>query len=97
MVSGLKESRKEYFQEYFHSNIGNMTLLWKRIKSIINKDSRANAINKLMDTKVKPITDSETMATILNDFIVNVTDCITQKYLDHVTLDHETHPTKSLK
>ena len=56
-----------------------MKLLWKGIKLRINKDSRANAINKLMDTKGKPITDSEAMATIFNDFIVNVADSINHK------------------
>ena len=79
MASELKESKKAYFQEHFHSNIGNTKLLWKRIKLIINKDSQADAINILKDTAGKSITDSETMATIFKDSLVYVANSINHK------------------
>ena len=57
MASELIESKK-YFIENFHSNIGNMILLWKEMESIISEGSLANDINKLKDAKSNSITDS---------------------------------------
>ena len=79
-ISKLKECQK-YFHEYFHSNIGHMQLLWKGIKLIISKESRANAINKLKAANCNSITDSENMAIILNDFFVILLIVLFKEYL----------------
>ena len=48
-----------------------MKLLWSGIKSIISiKNSHVNVINKLKDANGKLTTDSATMATIFNIFLL---------------------------
>ena len=54
--------------------------MWTGIKSIISiKNSQVNVINKLKDKNGNITTDSVTMATILNDFFVNVADSVTKR------------------
>lgn len=58
-----KESKRNYFHNYFHVNINNMKLLWTGIRSIISmKNSLVNATHKLKDTNGNLITGSTTMA-----------------------------------
>ena len=76
----LKESKKNYFHNYFNVNSNNMKLLWTGIKSIISlKNSHVNIINKIKDENGNLTTDSSKMANIFNDFFVNVADNITKK------------------
>ena len=76
----LKESKAKYFHNYFNENSKNIKLLWTGIKSIISiKNSRVNVINKLKDTNGNLTTDSATMATVFNDFFVNVADGVTKR------------------
>ena len=57
-----------------------MKLLWTGIKSIISiKNSQVNVINKLKDKNGNIKTDPATMATIFNDFFVNVADNVTKR------------------
>ena len=57
-----------------------MKLLWTGIKSIISiKNSQVNVINKLKDANGNLSTDPSTMATIFNDFFVNVADGVTKR------------------
>ena len=75
----LKDSKANYFHNCFEENSKNMKLLWSGIKSIISiKSSRVNVINKLKDANGNLTTDSATMATIFNNFFVNVADGVTK-------------------
>ena len=79
VANELKESKTKYFHNYFNENRNNMKLLWTGIKSIISiKNSRVNVINKVKDANGNTTTDSATMATIFNDFFVNVADGVTK-------------------
>ena len=43
----LKESKANYFYDFFHTNGSNMKPLWSGLKSIIrNKNSKVNIITK---------------------------------------------------
>ena len=76
----LKESKAKYFHNYFIENSKNIKLLWTGIKSIISiKNSRVNVINKLKDANGNLTTASATMATVFNDFFVNVADGVTKR------------------
>ena len=76
----LKKSKASYFHNYFNENSNNMKLLWTGIKSIISlKNSQVNVINKLKDKNGNMTTDPATMATIFNDFFVNVADGVTKR------------------
>ena len=87
VANELKESKTNYFHNYFNKNSKNMKLLWTGIKSIISiKNSRVSVINKLKDANGNLTSDSATMATVFNDFFVNVADGITKKYPVHQNL-----------
>ncbi len=76
----LKNSKTNYFQNYFHENSKNMKLLWTGIKSIISvKNSRENIIRKLKDADGNVVTDSTTMANIFNNFFVNVAEDVKKR------------------
>ena len=80
VVIELKESKTNYFHNYFNNNSKNMKLLWSGIKSIINiKNSQVNVVNKLKDSNGNITTDPAAMASRFNDFFVNVADSITKK------------------
>jgi len=80
VVIELKESKTNYFHNYFNNNSKNMKLLWSGIKSIINiKNSQVNVVNKLKDSNGNITTDPADMASRFNDFFVNVADSITKK------------------
>ena len=76
----LKESKAKYFHNYVNENSKNIKLPWTGIQSIISiKNSRVNVINKLKDANGNLTTDSATMATVFNDFFVNVADGVTKR------------------
>ena len=80
VVIELKESKTNYFHNYFNNNSKNMKLLWSGIKSIINiENSHVNVVNKLKDSNGNITTDPAEMASRVNDFFVNVADNITKK------------------
>ena len=69
----LKESKANYFRNFFHTNGNNMKLLWSGLKSIIsNKNSKVNIISKLNDVNGNLTNDPAVIANTFNDFFVNV-------------------------
>ena len=69
----LKESKANYFHNFFHTNGNNMKLLWSGLKSIIsNKNSKVNIISKLNDVNGNLTNDPAVIANTFNDFFVNV-------------------------
>ena len=76
----LKESKTNYFNNYFNVNSNNMKLLWSGIKSIVNqKNTNSNLISKLKDKNGNITTDSTVIADTFNDFFVNVASNISKK------------------
>ena len=73
----LKNSKTNYFQNYFHVKSKNMKLLWNGIKSIISViNPRENIIRMLQDTNGNVVTDPTKMANIFNNFFVNSADIL---------------------
>ena len=69
----LKESKANYFHNFFHTSGSNMKLLCSGLKSIIsNKNSKENIISKLTDVNGNLTTDPAVVANTFNDFFVNV-------------------------
>ena len=69
----LKESKANYFHNFFHTNGNNMKLLWSGLKSIIsNKNSKVNIIGKLSDVNGNLTNDPAVIANTFNDFFVSV-------------------------
>ena len=62
----LKESKTNYFHNYFNVNSNNMKLLWSGIKSIVNqKNTNSNLISKSKDKSGRMTTDSTVIADTL--------------------------------
>ena len=75
----LKESKAQYFHDYFSTNSQNMKKLSSGIKTIIShKSSTSSSINKLKDKDGNVTSDPDKMSNIFNDFYVNVADSITK-------------------
>ena len=73
IFEALKESKANYFHNFFHTNGNNMKLLWSGLKSIIsNKNSKVNIISKLNDVNGNLTNDPAVIANTFNDFFVNV-------------------------
>ena len=75
----LKESKTNYFHNFFHTNGNNMKLLWSGIKSIIsNNNSKTNIISKFNDINGNLTTDPTMIANTFNNFFANVAGNITK-------------------
>ena len=74
----LIESKASYFHNYLNENRKNTKLLWIGIKSIISIKYWVNVINKLKNANGNLTAESATMATVFNDFFVNVADAVTK-------------------
>ena len=73
----LKKSEKEYFQNYFATNIKNMKKILTGINSIISQKSFAHSsIDIIQDVYGKSVTDPAQMSNIFYEYSVNVTDNI---------------------
>ena len=69
----LKESKANYFHNFFHTNGNSMKLLWSGLESIIsNKNSKVNIISKLNDVHGNLTNDPAVIANTFNDFFVDV-------------------------
>ena len=76
----LKESKTNYFNNYFNVNSNNMKLLWSGIKSIVNqKNTDSNLISKLKDKNGSITTDPTVIADTFDDFFVNVSSNVSKK------------------
>ena len=76
----LRESKTNYFYNYFHKNSNSMKQLWSGIKSVINirQSSNINVISKLKDSNGNISSDPAVVANIFNKFFVNVSHNITK-------------------
>ena len=69
----LKESKTNYFHNFFYTNGNNMKLLWSGLNSIIsNNNSKTNIISKLNDVNGNLTTDPTEIANTFNNFFKNV-------------------------
>ena len=77
VINELKKSKKEYFQNYFATNIKYMKKIWTGTNSIISRKSFAHSsIDVIQDVSGKVITDPAQMSYVFNWFLVNVSDNI---------------------
>ena len=75
----LKESKAQYFHNYFSTNRQNMKKLWSGIKTIIShKSYTSSSINKLKDKDGNVTSDPNKLSNIFNDFYAHIADSITK-------------------
>ncbi len=67
----LRESKANFFYNYFQQNRNNMKELWSGIKSVISikKSSNTNIINKLKDSYDNITSDPAVIANFFNKFL----------------------------
>ena len=77
----LKDSKANYYYNYFKINSKNMKQLWLGIKSVISirKSSNVNVISKLKNSDGALTSDPVVIANLFNKFFVNVSHDITKK------------------
>ena len=67
----LKKSKKQYYAEYFATNINNTKKTWEGIRKIVNTKKMSKQTSQLnIDGKI--IDDDKDLATNFNEFFVNV-------------------------
>ena len=75
VVRKNRTSRKKYFETYFQTDKSNMKGLWAGINSIINSKFRKSVQNvSQLAVNSKTYSDPQKMASIINNFFVNVSN-----------------------
>ena len=77
VVSEIRKSRNDYYNNYFITHKNNMKKLWSGIRSIINVSSKSGYCISQLIQDGKEIDDPKTMANIFNKFFVNVSQKVT--------------------
>ena len=78
-MNELKESKKNYYHQFFEENKNNMKMLWNDIKNIVSlKTNNLDTISYLMDKDGSQIYDPGKMANEFNYFFTNVANDITK-------------------
>ena len=78
VVNEIRQSKKYYYQQYFHENKSNMELLWKGIKDIISlKPNSSDTFSHLVDDNGSKISDCVHIANEFNEYFTNVAEGIT--------------------
>ncbi|MCP4484330.1 MAG: reverse transcriptase family protein [Flavobacteriaceae bacterium] len=80
VVNEIRQSKKNYYQEYFHENKSNMKMLWKGIKNIISlKPKTCDAFSHLVSDDGSKISEPVNIANEFNEYFTKVADEITKK------------------
>ena len=86
-----RDSKLNYYKEYFEANKNKMSSIWKGIRSIVNINNSSKKEIKLIDNKGRKITDPLKIAEQFNNHYDNVCPNIDKKipkaiknYRDHL-------------
>ena len=80
VVNEIRQSKKNYYQEYFHENKSNMKMLWKGIKNIISlKPKTCDAFSHLVSDDGKKISEPVSIANEFYEYFTKVADEITRE------------------
>ena len=79
VVNELRESKKNYYHQFFEDNKNNMKMLWNGIKNIVSlKTNNLDTISDLMNKEGSQIYDPGKMANEFNHFFTNAANDITK-------------------
>ena len=79
VVSEIRGSKNDYYEQYFTKHKSNMKMLWSGIRSIINcKFNVGSNVSCLHHDGIK-VDDSKKMANIFNNVFVNTAHKINEK------------------
>ena len=75
----MKQSKQNYYNEYFLINSNNIKNTWKGIKSIIAMNDKNNEVPKIIKSNESYLTDPLDIANTFNDFFSSVASKIQSK------------------
>ena len=77
VANNLKESKLEYYQDFFEVNGKNMKKVWTGIKSVISQKNRKHLnISQIKDISGHLISDDTQMSNNFNEYFINVANKI---------------------
>ena len=72
-VTNLKrQSKTNYYKEFFQINRNKSSMLWKGIRSLVNINNSSKKDIKLINNKGKNITDPKVIADLFNEYFINI-------------------------
>ena len=72
ITKSKRDSKTNYYKEFFESNKKKSSMLWKGIKSLVNVNNSTKKDIKLMNDKGKNISDPKMIAELFNNYFVNI-------------------------
>ena len=80
MLSTLKKSKSNYYNQYFRANKNNIKNTWKGIKSIITIKNLSSDIPKTLSCNGLTITNKVEISNIFNNYLATIAEKIKRKY-----------------
>ena len=75
----IKNSKKNYYKQYFSNNSSNLRQLWIGIKDIINIKSKSNDVPSCLQVGNNVITETKEICNSFNDYFSNIAEEILKK------------------
>ena len=79
-----RESKINYYNNYFEANKSKMSSIWKVIRSIVNLNNSSKKDIKIIESKGKKVSDPNMIAKLFNEHYVNVGPNIEKKKIPKV-------------
>ena len=79
VVKMIRQSRNNYYSEYFERNKNNSKKTWEGIRDVINISKKTHTVPKKLLYNNITHTDSESMSNCFNDFFVNIGNSVEAK------------------
>ena len=78
-MSKIKESKKQYYQNYFQRNSKNLKKTWDGIKSVVTLKSKAKTFPNSLFVDSDIIANKTSITETFNNFFVNVDSNLASK------------------
>ena len=79
ITKAKRESKVNYYKDFFDSNKQKSSLIWKGIRSLVNINNSSKKDIKLINTNGKNVSDPKVIAELFNEYFVNVGSNIDSK------------------
>ena len=79
ITNATRQSKKDYYKQYFTENASNLQKIWKGIKEIINIKAKNFSQPTCIIDKGKTLTDPKDIANSFNQFYTSIADDILKK------------------
>eukprot|EP00794_Sanderia_malayensis_P013289 gene13290-14664_t len=88
VVNEIRQSKKNYYQEYFHENKNNMKMLWKGIKDVISsKPKNCDAFSHLVSDDGSKISEPVNIANEFNEYFTKIDTMFQNQNCELIVID----------